>query len=311
MRRFAKSTKISFIILLSIVVASYGQVDLPVKIVSSAIQGASSEQCPASEQISTKRQNLQEDVSEAIHSSVLSVLQNKYTSCGCAQRDSSWYQIAFLNMSDTTVYCPTNWNTINTPVRACGKRTTTGPTCNSVTFSSDGRSYSQVCGRLIGLQRGSPNAFNNSVTSPAGTVTIDDAYIDGISITRGSPREHVWTFVNAYYETVTNTTLSNYLCPCMDPNWPYQVPSFVGSDYFCATGIRGSLGANEIFYPNDPLWDGAGCGLSSSCCQFNQPPWFCKTLSSVSSQDLQIRICGDQVESNENTYITFMEIYIK
>ena len=183
MRRFAKCTKISFIILLSIVVASYGQVDLPVKIVSSGIQGASFEQCPASEQISTKRQNLQEDVSEAIHSSVLSVLQNKYTSCGCAQRDSSWYQIAFLNMSDTTVYCPTNWNTINTPVRACGKRTTTGPTCNSVTFSSDGRSYSQVCRRLIGLQRGSPNAFNNSVTSPAGTVTIDDAYIDGISIT--------------------------------------------------------------------------------------------------------------------------------
>ena len=309
MRAFTKSSGTFFILILSLVVVTYGKVDLPVKVISSGINGSSSEKCPANEQISDKRHSLQEDVSKAIHSSVLSVLQDKYTSCGCSRHDSTWNRIAFLNMSDSTVYCPTNWSTITTPVRACGKRTSTGPTCNSVTYSSNGISYSQVCGRLIGLQRGSPNAFNNTLTSPVGTVTIEDAYMDGISVTRGSPREHVWTFVNAYYETAG--AYPQHLCPCMDPNWPYQVPSFVGNDYFCATGDRGSGGASDTFYLDDPLWDGAGCGLSSSCCQFNQPPWFCKKLSAVNSQDLEVRICGDQEESNENTYIMFMEIYVK
>ena len=61
----------------------------------------------------------------------------------------------------------------------------------------------------------------------------------------------MWTFVNAYYERVTNTTLSNYLCPCMDPNWPYQVPSFVGSDCIFAcvkvlTGVPDKLGNSRI-----------------------------------------------------------------
>ncbi len=46
---------------------------------------------------------------------------------------------------------------------------------------------------------------------------------------------------------------------------------------FCETGSRQAW--QNILYSEDPLWDGQGCGLTSSCCQFNSPPWFCKKLA--------------------------------
>ena len=68
----------------------------------------------------------------------------------------------------------------------------------------------------------------------------------------------------------------------------YTVPSFVGNSYFCATGSRDSPG-NTVLY-NNPLWDGVGYTGSNTCCQFNQPPWFCRTLPTATSDDLEVRI---------------------
>ena len=48
--------------------------------------------------------------------------------------------------------------------------------------------YSRVCGRVIGYQFGSTDAFRSRLTN------IDQvAYVDGISITHGSPCNHIWT----------------------------------------------------------------------------------------------------------------------
>ena len=35
---------------------------------------------------------------------------------------------------------------------------------------------------------------------------------------------------------------------------------------------------SSAFYIDDPLWDGEGCCSTSSCCEFNSPLWFCKSL---------------------------------
>ena len=46
---------------------------------------------------------------------------------------------------------------------------------------------------------------------------------------------------------------------------------------------------NNNYYPdNDPLWDGEGCGPTSICCDFNNPPWFCKTLPQPTSARLKL-----------------------
>lgn len=45
--------------------------------------------------------------------------------------------------------------------------------------------YSRVCGQFIGYQVSTPDAFSH-VTLAGGTHTIDNAYVDGISLTHGS-----------------------------------------------------------------------------------------------------------------------------
>ena len=176
-------------------------------------------------------------------------------------------------------------------------------------YSTNMLSYTQVCGRINGYQFDSTNAFWSSVIENIG---LDSWYVDGVSLTHGplGSRTHVWTFANAWYVTTTSRFESG--CPCMLSNyseWPYTVPSFVGNNYFCATGSRDSPGKTVLY--NNPLWDGVGCTGSNMCCQFNQPPWFCRTLPTATSDDLEVRICADQWTSNENTYISNIELYVK
>ena len=59
---------------------------------------------------------------------------------------------------------------------------------------------------------------------------------------------------------------------------------------------------------NDPLWDGARCGRSSTCCSFNSPPWFMKQLSSSTSDDLELRVCRDQERIDEDVNV---ELYVQ
>ena len=48
-----------------------------------------------------------------------------------------------------------------------------------------GVSYEHICGQAKAYQKGNPNAFQ------ANNPSVDSPYVDGISITIGSPRNHV------------------------------------------------------------------------------------------------------------------------
>ncbi len=101
-------------------------------------------------------------------------------------------------------------------------------------------------------------------------------------------------------------------CPCINTNsnWPYNTPPYVGDDYFCDAGNPGPENSLTILYSDDPLWDGAGCPSTSTCCQFNTPPFFCTTLPQQTSDDIEIRICCDEVISNEDVIISMVDIYV-
>ena len=137
--------------------------------------------------------------------------------------------------------------------------------------------------------------------------TIDDVYVEGISLTHGqSPRKHIWTFANAVDEVHSN----EYVCPCTTTRFRGVVPPFIGNDYFCDTGSRYNF--VHQFYPEDPLWDGAGCGRTSTCCHFNNPPWFCKQLPQSTSDDIELRLCADGLFNNdEDTAIEQVEIFVQ
>ena len=85
-----------------------------------------------------------------------------------------------------------------------------------------------------------------------------------------------------------------------------QPPTFIGNDYFCDTGST-----HHYHYGDDPLWDGAGCGPTDTCCSLNNPPWFYKHTSTTMSNNIEMRICSDQEVNNEDTPIETIELYIK
>ena len=84
---------------------------------------------------------------------------------------------------------------------------------------------------------------------------------------------------------------------------------FVVEDYFCDTGSRYTN--QDQFYDQDPLWDGAGCGGTSTCCEFNNPPWFCKQLPEPTADDIELRLCSDESPSNEDVAIEVIELYVQ
>uniref|UniRef100_A0A1X7TGF5 Fibrinogen C-terminal domain-containing protein n=1 Tax=Amphimedon queenslandica TaxID=400682 RepID=A0A1X7TGF5_AMPQE len=100
-----------------------------------------------------------------------------------------WTRLANLDMSDATMDCLLEFELYQSGgVKACGRETSSGASCvSSVQFPSNGISYSQVCGRVVGYQRGTTDASNNNNIND-----INSYYIDGVSITHGSPRQHVW-----------------------------------------------------------------------------------------------------------------------
>ena len=132
--------------------------------------------------------------------------------------------------------------------------------------------------------------------------------MESASCTHGrSPKKHIWTFVAALDEVDVHL---DSMCPCTYIHkTPPQPPSFIGNDYFCDTGS--SHGFQYIFYGDNPLWDGAGCGPANTCCSLNNPPWFYKYISTSTSNNIEMRMCSDQVVNNEDTPIEIIELYVK
>ena len=211
-----------------------------------------------------------------------------------------WMRVANLNMTDPNQQCPTNFNLYTQPKRLRGK-STDGNGCDSIKFTSSGL---QVCGRVVGYQLGSPDGFHAHFCSDC---TINKAYVDGISITYGIPRKHIWTLAAGLYETEHLV----YNCPCSSPAGR-QPPSFLGSDYYCESGIHMRPYSTSTPYTDDALWDGEGCDANEApCCIPPDLPWFCKELPEPTSNDLEVRVCTDEPLSNEDVPIEVIELYLQ
>ena len=210
-----------------------------------------------------------------------------------------WRRVVYLNMTDTNTNCPSGWQLTSHSKRTCGKVSTSSLSCDSVFFPVSGGDYTSVCGSIKAYQYSRVDAFE---AYHLGTVaTINGAYVAGVSLTHGSPRQHIWTFAAAATETITNAEG----CPCNGAT--VTIPPFVGGEYFCESGLNS--GSPSGFYPDDPLWDGEGCSSSSSCCSFNNPPYFTKQLPSPTSDPIEARLC--RWDSDDDSPVEFMELYVK
>ena len=210
-----------------------------------------------------------------------------------------WRRIASLNMADPNEKCPTQFRTYSQDgVRACG-RPARGGGCVGITFPSKDIQYTQVCGKVIGYQVGTtdgPDKYKN-IYSP---------YIDGISLTYGNPRKHIWTLISSSF----SGSRSN--CPC-GTTGARSAPSFVGPDYYCESSYEGST-FPALHFQNfsDPLWDGKGCGSSeTNCCQRTLIPWFYRSFAYSTTEYIEMRICCNEGTENEDVPVGEYEIYVK
>ncbi len=177
--------------------------------------------------------------------------------------------------------------------RTC--ETPSSSTCSQVSYSTKNITFLEVCGKIKAYQVGIIDAFTSSFDA------------DGINLAYGNPRQHIWTFVAAQSEVAHPSRI----CPCTNLSETSRArgpPAFVGNDYFCDTGSQGTAIIN-LFYGDDPLWDGASCGPLNTCCSFNNPPWFYKELPEPTTDDIEMQVCRDG--SDENIAIEMVDIYIR
>ncbi len=240
------------------------------------------------------------------------LIETRFTSMSSPCGGDGWRRVVFLNMSDPNETCPSKWTLNAAPVRGCGRSSSGRLSCDSVVYPVRGQAYSSVCGTILAYHKGVALRFGAIWGN--GQNTTEDAYVSGVSVTHGPPgaRQHIWTFAGALNE-VDFSFIGKYNCPCSNINvtWPYQLPAFIGSNYFCDTGNHGRGYNDSAFYQNDVLWNGSGCGSTSTCCEFSSPPWFSRSLTNFTREDLEIRICGYSESYREDKIISLMEVYVK
>ena len=213
-------------------------------------------------------------------------------------------RVAELDMTNSSHQCPSSLRQrTDSDKRTCARIETTGG-C-SENLITPGVEYSKVCGCVIGYQYGETDAFYANRR-------INSHYVDGVSLTHGDPKQHIWTFAAAGDEVGGDSYVTNN-CPCINTNQVVPSsslpPAFVGNDYFCDTGSEERW--QYIFYGDDPLWDGAGCGPLSTCCSFNTPPWFYKQLPEPTTDDIEMRLCTNGNTNTEDIAIERLEMYVQ
>ena len=179
------------------------------KITLKVIASNGIDQCPLLEESKA--------IQEEINNEIKNILQPYSVPNQCG--DGLWYRVAYLNMSDPSQQCPSAWREYTSDgIRACARPDSTEGSCPGTLYPVS-RQYSKVCGRVHGYQFGSTDAFR------AGGIqlTINQSYLDGISITHGTPnRTHIWSYVAGASE---NGSCIHIDCPCSNGTQP---PSYVG-----------------------------------------------------------------------------------
>ena len=207
--------------------------------------------------------------------------------------EGGWMRVANINMTLPDATCPDGLTLYNLGgIRACSSSGRSYACSNSIIFPTYQLNYSEVCGQVRGYRHGA-RGFHGTIHNRQ---TIDQGYVDGVSITYDSPRKHIWTYAGGESESTTDYYDS---CPCNSGITNYS-PSFVGENYYCESSSTGY---------DDILWDGQQCnGLESPCCTAPNMPWFNTTLNDATTSDIEVRACS--VHGGVAPF-DILELYIK
>ena len=193
-----------------------------------------------------------------------------------------WTRIASVNITRGDE-CPTGWTKSSRDGISFCRSPSDNAGCYPILFSSKGISYQKVCGMARGYQKGSLDGYSNN---------------DALSITHGSPRQHIWT-----YEV---RTIDTY-CNCDS-----AADEFTGSNFYCESGVNSGGHPNHAtHYLSDPLWDGLDCPTGNTCCDNPNLPWFYRELDLATMDDVEVRICTNENFGNEAILVDQLVLYIQ
>ena len=220
----------------------------------------------------------------------------------CGSITGGWMRVAFIDMTDPGNSCPPEFTPeTQSSIRMC-RTSRSGRGCTSVNYSVHGIEYMNICGRALGYYIGGLGAFYQY--THAGANTTASYYADGMLVTHGTARHHIWTFAIGLSKDY-NYPLYN--CPCALYSIP-AVPSFVGENYFCESGNVGKIEYSQ-WYLDDPLWDSQGCLAGSTCCN-RGGPWFSTSADQEVNDDIEVRICLNDPSPYDDLGLRQLEIYI-
>jgi len=216
--------------------------------------------------------------------------------------EKGWMRIADVNPAKND--CPSAWKKITSPVAAC-RPPSDNAGCFPTFFSTHKAPYSRVCGMVIGIQKATTDAF----VSGRGTTSIDRPYLDGVSITFGYPRKHIWSYASSITEDdFVHEGWDISACPCSKhENAAHPLP-FVRDHYYCESG---TTRAGSDIYINDPLWDGKGCSVENLCCTDPDMPWFFRQLPLTHDENIEARICYNQPYNDESVFVKEARFYVQ
>ncbi len=237
----------------------------------------------------------------------------------CGNVIGGWMRVGHLDTNDVTFTCPTGQkpreNTLSEydpsvpsdcfleTFRTCVIDSDQDNSCSTTSYSIE-LSYDKVCGRVIGYQYGNLTGFhdlssNSSYVDPF----TNQFYVDGISITHGNPRQHIWTFAAASNENK---------CPCGHSNASrVSPPPFVGDNYFCDSAVESGPPQARI-YPGDPLWDGVGCNQTpNGCCLFSRHSYFYREIANKTSDYITVTMCREHNSSQADLGIQILDLLVQ
>ena len=120
-----------------------------------------------------------------------------------------------------------------------------------------------------------------------------------MSYTTSISGNDIWTYSAANED--------DSVCPCA-PTPGDNPPTFIKNNYYCEGGTNKFI--QSTFYLSDALWDGHSCPSNSGCCAELGMPWFYRRTPVPLSENIEVRICKDEVFTNEDTAIEEMDIYV-
>ena len=187
-------------------------------------------------------------------------------------------RVTDLNMTGISQQCPSGLMELNdSPNIRTYVRNEASAGCSSVELSTVNIHHTRVCGRITGYQYDSLDGFNNN--------DINSAYVDG-----------VWKPKTAHQEL--NLSLHKTVNVLM----PRRLLAM--HDFLCDSGSSHGLHyIIHLAYYYSPLWDGTGCSTTS--------PYFVKTLAQSTTDDIEMRLCRDELSSDEDVAIEVVEIYVQ